>query len=385
MLLREMSRVLRGTFATSEAASRTSLRFARAGGGAARTSATAQTAPRRERGGHGGAASSGKGTLTAAAHMDTPAQQFPFAFDPTSGLPQLFDVDANICHEQLIQDREEHMIKAHRVGVAAMLVPASTAASAIEIQQFVQSNMLTLSPTRPPTRPRIYTTAGIHPYEASADLADPTKSCLATDMSTLRGLLVDHPNTVVAVGECGLDYSEGFPDREAQLRVFKAQVIMACELARPLFLHVREAFNDCFRVLDEHRNNGNGDNFPPVIIHCFTGSADDLRACLSRGYSLSVSGLICRKEAGRPLREALSSVRGEGLLDLSRVMVETDAPYLGFKGCRAGYKKGAKRQNPNVPSALPLVVNQLAKVLGVSSSELAEASRRNAARFFGVV
>jgi TatD DNase family protein len=318
----------------------------------------------------------------------TGPQQFPFAFDPASGLPQLFDVDANICHEQLITDREEHMQKAYHAGVASMLVPASTAASAIEIQQFVQSH--TNTPSSSPLLPRVFTTAGIHPYEASAELVDPTTLQLITDIQTLRHLLTNHPDTVVAVGECGLDYSEGFPAQESQVRVFAAQVALACELGRPLFLHVRKAFDDCFRILDEHNNNSNSNsnnnnNLPPVIIHCFTGDVDDLRACLSRGYSLSVSGLICRHEAGRGLREALSRVRAEGLLDLTRVMVETDAPYLGFKGCRDGYKKGANRQNPNVPSALPMVVEQLAKVLDVPPAELSLASQRNASNFFGVV
>ena len=120
---------------------------------------------------------------------------------------------------------------------------------------------------------------------------------------------------------------------------------------------MRKAFDDCFRILDKHENS----DLPPIIIHCFTGNVNDLRACLSRGYSLSVSGLICRKEAGEDLRDALACTWSEGSLDMESIMVETDAPYLGFKGCRSGYKKGSKRQNPNVPSALPMVVERLAE------------------------
>ena len=119
-------------------------------------------------------------------------------------------------------------------------------------------------------------------------------------MDLIRGLLTQYPGNVVAVGECGLDYSEGFPVREAQQIVFETQVALACELQRPLFLHVRKAFDDCFRILDKF----DGKDLPPIIVHCFTGNVDDLRACLSRGYSLSVSGLICREEAGRDSSDA---------------------------------------------------------------------------------
>ena len=290
-----MSRFLRGGFAASEAVTRTSLRYARAGSWAGTESAQSRAKKRgvEEKVGADGAL--------------TPRQRFPFAFDKTSGLAQLFDVDANVCHEQLIKDRDEHLKKALRAGVEAMLVPASSAATAVEIHNFVESASASLIP-------RVFTTAGIHPYEASEELASAETNRLSTDMDLIRGLLTQYPGNVVAVGECGLDYSEGFPVREAQQIVFETQVALACELQRPLFLHVRKAFDDCFRILDKF----DGKDLPPIIVHCFTGNVDDLRACLSRGYSLSVSGLICREEAGRELRDALACAWSEGLLDLQR-------------------------------------------------------------------
>ena len=59
-------------------------------------------------------------------------------------------------------------------------------------------------------------------------------------------------------------------------------------------------------------------------------------------------------------------------------MVETDAPYLGFPGCRIGYKKSAAGQNPNVPSSLPLIVKTLAKVLKRDVNEIAMITSQNA-------
>ena len=65
------------------------------------------------------------------------------------------------------------------------------------------------------------------------------------------------------------------------------------------------------------------------------------------------------------------------------LMVETDAPYLGFPGCRIGYKKSAAGQNPNVPSSLPLIVQTLAKVLQRDVNEIAMITSQNAENFFG--
>ena len=91
--------------------------------------------------------------------------------------------------------------------------------------------------------PAITTTAGIHPYSASGELA----SSLPQTKDRLLSLL-ESPH-VSCVGECGLDYSEGFPNRSAQLPLFELQVEVACEWSKPLFLHTRAAHEDTVAVL----------------------------------------------------------------------------------------------------------------------------------------
>lgn len=89
------------------------------------------------------------------------------------------------------------------------------------------------------------------------------------------------------------------------------------------------------------------------------------------GFYLSVSGYI-NKPHGSDLREMLS----KGLIPLDRLCLETDAPYMGFNGCRKEYvaldskdvggkekKKQMKKQYPNVPSALPLVLKGVVEAL----------------------
>ena len=305
------------------------------------------------------------------------------AISSISRLSRLIDVDANICHPQLIPQRDEHLQRAVAAGVQAMVVPASSLGSAREILDFCHAHGTSM--------PRILTTAGIHPYEAT----EKTVQDLPTTMAEIRTLIAQNSNNIAAVGECGLDFSDGFPPREYQLQVFRAQVVLAAEMRKPLFLHVREAFEECFGVLDDAQVKIGA--LPPIIVHCFTGNEEDLRHCVERGYSLSFSGMICRNNAaGKELCQSIRRIFGKNnddddddgddrrkQLRDQLIMVETDAPYLGFPHCRAGYTKGAKKQTPNVPSSLPKVVEKLAAVLNEDVHHVGTTTREAAIRFFG--
>ncbi|CAM9554872.1 unnamed protein product [Hapterophycus canaliculatus] len=179
---------------------------------------------------------------------------------------------------------------------------------------------------------------------------------------------------VRCIGECGLDFSEGFPSPVLQLPWFERQVQLACELKKPLFLHEREAFVDFLKVL---RRYDVLHGLPPCLVHCFTGSEEELAAYLDMGFFVSVAGGICREKSGAVLREAVKRI------PLNRLMVETDAPYLGFTGCRKGHSK-PKKQNPNVPSALPSVVRVVAECMALPYEEVARATLQNSRDFFGM-
>jgi TatD DNase family protein len=143
---------------------------------------------------------------------------------------------------------------------------------------------------------------------------------------------------------------------------------MAVELHQNLFLHERLAFEDTTHILDS-----SGISPSKVIVHCFTGTMEECRQYVERGYWLSVSGWICRDDNNDDDGAAKNVVRQclvDGILPLERLMVETDAPYMGFGTCRDTFfqqedlsnLKSKKRKQllksiyPNVPSALPLVV-----------------------------
>src|SRR5580704_6821338 len=99
---------------------------------------------------------------------------------------------------------------------------------------------------------QILATVGVHPHEA-AKVTPQTYEDLRT--------LAVHPK-VVALGEIGLDYHYDFSPRETQCEVFIEQLKLANELALPIIIHTREAWDDTLSILKDHWSG-------PGIFHCF--------------------------------------------------------------------------------------------------------------------
>ena len=312
-------------------------------------------------------------------------------------------------------------------NIAAMLSPASTLAEARQSIQLIQHYTEKNNNDSNAAAIQLKTTVGVHPYHVNDNTVD-----TAQDQYThWKDLAESNRDIVTAIGECGLDYSDGFPPRDDQLPWFRQQVLLARELRMPLFVHERLAHDDVLSILDEilghdddDDDNNNNDNDGtttttassssssiPVLIHCFTGTVADCRRYIERGYYISISGFVQKKETAAEVQRCLA----ERIIPLDRLMVETDAPYMGFAGCRQLYvdkyadtfvaslnsKKKKRLVNstyPNVPSALPLVLDKVVECLneqvGTDDSscsehpvwtkeQVAEATTRNAAKFFG--
>ena len=132
--------------------------------------------------------------------------------------------------------------------------------------------------------------AGVHPHDA--DTFDDGAA------ARIETLLKDP--TVVGVGECGLDWFRMHSERAAQLRTLAAHVELARDCGKPMIVHVRDAWDDALRVLDE----GSAER---VVIHCFTGDAEVARECERRGYWLSFAGNVTYPKNAH-MREAAAAV-----------------------------------------------------------------------------
>jgi len=285
--------------------------------------------------------------------------------DASSGIvrtvPKMFDVDCNLNHDVWEAGHVQRILSnARRVGVTEMVVPGSDLRCSKKAQA--------ISRKSPIEDIRIFFTAGTHPYNTGEE---------DFDLELLREIAQDG---AVAIGECGLDFSEGFPSPSLQLPIFEAQVSLACELGLPLFLHERLAHEEFMAVLNCFKGK-----LPKLLVHCFTGTAQELDRYLDFGCYISVAGIVCRAESGKHLRETIRRI------PLEKLMVETDSPYMGFPGCQReeaiddpSSRRHLKAVHPNFPSALPRVIEVLADSLRLDPSELAKKTRENALSFFNI-
>lgn len=165
---------------------------------------------------------------------------------------------------------------------------------------------------------------------------------------------------VVAIGEIGLDYYRDHSPVNVQRQAFEAQIGLAVALDLPVIVHNREADDD---VLDCLTRIGHGKG----VLHSFSSSWEVARAALDAGYYLGFTGPITFKKA-----ETLRTVAGRA--PLSRILVETDGPFL------APYPYRGKR---NEPAHVRFVAERLAEVKGLSALTVAEETSANAVRLFG--
>ncbi|MFT4552582.1 MAG: TatD DNase family protein [Chlamydiales bacterium] len=171
---------------------------------------------------------------------------------------------------------------------------------------------------------------------------------------------------LVAVGETGLDYYYTHSSQSIQKDFLKRYLHLALDCKLPVVIHCREAFADFFEILDaEYIING---SLAPGVLHCFTGTIEEARQVIERGWFLSLSGIVTFKKS-HELREVAKIVPPDQLL------IETDSPYLAPQSHRG------KR---NEPSYLPETAKVIAEVKGMSTEDLARVTSENAKRLFSI-
>jgi TatD DNase family protein len=191
-----------------------------------------------------------------------------------------------------------------------------------------------------------YVTVGIHPHNSRSFteniLDDLTKFC-------------ENPK-VLAIGEIGLDFYRTLSSREAQIKAFRAQLILAEQLALPVVIHNRNANSDVIRILSEFKGRTRG------IMHCFSGNREIAEQFLKLDFCISFAGTVTYHNSF-DLHEVARTV------PLDKILLETDSPWLAPQNVRG------KR---NEPSFLPFTAEKIAELRGISLDALSEATTQNA-------
>ena len=261
---------------------------------------------------------------------------------------QLIDIAVNLTHPSLAAQAEALLERAYAAGVCQMVL---TGTSLTESEA-----SLALCRQLDARGGRLFSTAGVHPHDAS--------SWNGASSAALKALLSEPQ--VRAVGECGLDFDRDFSPRPAQEKALEEQLALAAELQIPVFLHEREASQRLLEILRDYR-----DRLPAAVVHCFTGERRALYAYLDLDLHIGITGWVCDERRGTHLHPLVRDIpRG-------RLMLESDAPYLLPRTLRP-------RPRHNEPAFLGEVLREVARHRGESAEQLAAHSSACARAFFGL-
>lgn len=250
-------------------------------------------------------------------------------------------------HSSFKKDRKDIIEEAKKVGVDKSIITGTNVNSSKIAADFASKFPETL-----------YSTAGVHPHDA--------KTCDDKTLEQLRKI-AENPS-VVAIGECGLDYNRDFSPRDVQREWFEKQVELAEELNMPLFLHEREAHEDLYKILESHPEIAK-----KAVVHCFTGTLKEAQNYIDLGCYIGVTGWICDVKRGKSLQEAVSVIPSD------KLMIETDAPFLIPKN----FDKKPKK-NRNEPKYLPHILKTIAYYKDEDCETLKKEVTKTTEKFFNI-
>lgn len=283
------------------------------------------------------ARASARPTDAAAVRRGAKAANLP---DPMNSPPALIDSHAHLDGEKFRADLPEVLERARLAGVVAIVTIG------VDLDSSLRARALATE------HPQLFASAGVHPHDAARfDDADWPRLCA----------LFDEPR-IVAVGEAGLDYFYDFSPRERQQAVFRRQLELSGEVGRPVVIHVRDAYDDAFALMAEVGLPAGG------VLHCFTGGPAECERALALGLHVSIPGIVTFKN-GDSIRAAVP------LIPDDRLLVETDSPYLA---------PIPHRGRRNEPAFVAATAAKVAEIRGVPLAALADLTRRNTVRLFGL-
>jgi TatD DNase family protein len=252
---------------------------------------------------------------------------------------KLIDTHCHIYLEEFEHDRDEMLKRAIDNGVERFYLPG--------IDSSVIPAMMTLEEKHPA---HCFAMMGLHPCYV--------KDNYEVELTIVKEWLAKR--TFAAIGEIGLDYYWDTDHKKEQIFAFEQQMQWALDYHLPIVIHTRNAMQetiDCVKPFAAKGLKG--------IFHCFSGSYESASQIINMGFLLGIGGVLTYKNAG--LGAVLEKI------DISHIVLETDAPYLTpvpFRGKR------------NEPAYLTYIIQKLVDVKGLSAVEIAAITTENALKIF---
>jgi TatD DNase family protein len=199
----------------------------------------------------------------------------------------------------------------------------------------------------------IYYSVGLHPLEA--------KKWETSSKSLLRSSALKD-RRVVAIGELGLDFFKS-ENKTQQIDALIPQMELASELELPVIIHCRDAANEMIEICRDLSKNG---KCPRGVLHCWTGTPNEMRQFLDLGFYISFSGIVTFPKA-HDIHECAKIVPKD------KYLIETDSPFL------APVPHRGKR---NEPAFVENVANFMADLRSTELITIAKESSKNAEDLF---
>ena len=202
----------------------------------------------------------------------------------------------------------------------------------------------------------MFFTLGVHPHHANEINEE--------YLEKLKEII--SKNNPHAIGETGLDFFRNLSTYEEQVFAFEEQIKIAIKTNKPLFLHQRDSHDDFIKILRKYSSD-----ISKAVVHCFTGTQEQLDDYLELDCYIGVTGWICDEKRNIELRETIKNI------PLERLMIETDCPYLIPKDL-----PNKPKNNRNEPANLSHIAKVIAILMDVDELKLREQTFHNSESFF---
>lgn len=252
----------------------------------------------------------------------------------------MIDTHSHIYLKDFDEDRAEVYARAKATGVETILMPAIDFGSLKEMDSLEYDGI------------SFYKMAGLHPCDVE-ELEDGFEEIL---------LELCSKEEIVGVGETGLDYywsKEFINEQKVSLR---AHCRVAKQVQKPIILHNRESTEDLLNLIEQEQ-----DGSMKGIWHCFNGTVEEGKRAIDLGFHLGIGGVVTFKNGG------VDKTVAE--LPLSKMVLETDAPYLS---------PTPKRGKRNEPAFMKFTAEKLAEIFELNLEEVVEQTSSNAKSLFGL-
>ena len=252
----------------------------------------------------------------------------------------LIDTHTHLFAEQFDEDRHAVVKAAIEAGVSKMLLPnidLNSIDAMHQLEKDFPENCLAMM--------------GLHPCSVTETWEE--------ELAVIKQHLFNRK--YCAVGEIGMDLYWDKSTLEFQQKAFAQQIEWAKELNIPIVIHVRDAFEETFEIVDQLN-----DDKLRGVFHCFTGTLKHAEHILNYGgFKLGMGGVLTFKNSG------LDKVVAD--IDIEHLILETDSPYLA---------PTPNRGKRNETSFITYVASKLAEVKGIPIEEIAEITTNNALDLF---